>query len=494
MAEPNRDRLLNDIATLIAHVMPGGWELASLTYLAVGESFEWIALGGGLVRPRRVGAHSPARAGELIATEEKLPGSGVYELLRRLRAEAYEEGRGTWMRLCLDVTPPIDGRPFLTAEHDWPDQGDWWESSVPWRDEVPARAWAEELRMFPRPDSLVPDWMRAPLALHAAAESFEPGMARGEDELTALLRPAGLEDLFPRAREVLDGLAPGASGRFLAGRLGDGCWSVVRSGPAWLAVRQEAGRLVEVAPFAEPRPAVTWAMGGVLADAGLEVDADVLRKARIIRRQTPPGGTEDVWLLDQDHRHRIRRGQPRPRAEAAGRRAYVALGEIHHRPDEHFVCRPGPPPERGDFMSTQEIFSRLAGTSGLPLPPPPPQEPAEDPYGPTVTLPAGTELDAYGDPERPFLFTIGTPFEVRGLTGSAAGLPYHVYRLVEPLDVAPGLFTDVRAYPAGAPPEDLPPRQGRGFYTYETVAALLRSGRLIEIGGPGGEPIPPAGQ
>jgi hypothetical protein len=124
--------------------------------------------------------------------------------------------------------------------------------------------------------------------------------------------------------------------------------------------------------------------------------------------------------------------------------------------------------------------------TGLPNSTPPRQE--EQPV-PREVLPSGTELDAYGPTDRPFLFTIGTPFASRGLYGTADAHAYHVYRVVEPLEVFPGLFADTPIFPTGQRDGTGQPARGRGFYVVDSIDELVRAGLLVEITGPGGEPV-----
>ncbi|MFD0691553.1 glycohydrolase toxin TNT-related protein [Actinomadura fibrosa] len=502
------DALLNDVATLVVHLLPGGWERASLTYRAVGESFESITLGGGLVS-RRVSEHNPDTVARFGPAEELLPESGIYDLLRRLRSGMYQDGRGTWMQVRLDVECPVSGKPFWGVTFDWPDDAQQWEQYVSWEDRVPPRACAEELRLFPRPDASIPTWMREPLALQAAADGLDVRelLERPQDERVLAGRlPDGLDGLFPQARAILADMVPSAASRFLVGRLDEGCWSVIHHDSAWLAVHLEDENSVQAVPFREPRAAVSWAMGGVMADAGMEVNAGVLEWVGILARQTVPRANQDAWLLSADGRDLAfwRRAVPRPTGDtptpsgsAAGRGAYVALDGLNNRPGGYIVCRPGPPPRRGAFISTHEVFDRLASRSRLPIPAPSAQASAQSPADEvpravTEVLPAGTELDAYGGPDRDFLFTVGAPFSIRGQFGTEDGLGYHVYRLQEPLEVSPGYFADTPIFGPGEAADETD-RDGRGFYLHATIADLLRSGVLVEISEPGGEPLSTGG-
>ncbi|MFC5745155.1 glycohydrolase toxin TNT-related protein [Actinomadura rugatobispora] len=476
MEREREDRLLSDIATLLVHLFPGGWEKAEVTYRAVGRSYERISVGGGLVNPKHLKRHSTRTATAFIPAEELLPASGVFDLLRRLRSEMYEARRGTWVQVGVGVYCAIGGRPQWGVTYKRADE-------VAWGAEVPAAACVEELRAFPRED--VPEWMSRAAGAQAAADAVDPGVVQEERELVAAL-PAGLEHLFVRARDLVRDVAPRASGRFLAGRVADGRWSVVRApGEGGWAVVGGGGAV----PFEHVREAVAYAVGGVLAGAGAEVNSAVLELAGLLHRRTEPDSGRDAWMLTAEGGRVGARTRGLPRPESG---AFVALGPIHNRPVGcgYFACETGPPPERGGFVSTHEVFERLAGQM-LPHPAPEPEAPEA---APVEVLPPGTELDAYGGTDRPFLFEIGTPFSVRGLYGTADAHPYRVYRVERPLRVHPGLFAGTAIFPTGEELRNPPEEPGRGYYLVDSIADLVASGLLTEITRPGGTPVRRTGQ
>ena len=492
MEREREERLLDRIATLLVHLYPGGWEKADLAYCAVGRSYELVAINGGLVHPRRLNRHRPSTATAFHAAEELLPESGVFDLLRRLRSEMYEEGRGTWVEFCLEVFCAIGGKPKWTVRYEWPDEIVWWA-------DVPAAAVEEELRLFPRDEEHVPDWMRravdARAAARTAAEAVASGAVQDEHELVA-----GRELLFVRARDLIRDLAPRAVDRLLVGRVADGCWSVLRASEGmWAAVGPDGASSSGdgpdtggAVPFDDVRDAVAYAVGGVLAEAGAQVDSEVLRLAGLLYRQRERDPDREAWMLAPDGRQVSGRSRGLIRPESG---SYINLEQVHNRPVGwgYFVCEAGPAPARGGFVSVHEVFRRLAGQT-LPKPPP---EPDPDPMlnPPVVELEVGTELDAYGSIDEPFLYEIGTPFSVRGLYGSPEAHPYRVFRVQKPLRASPGLFVPAPVFAIGDEEEPEPPEgRGRGYYLVESIADLIASGHLVEITGPGGTPVRRIGQ
>ncbi|XVQ10062.1 TNT domain-containing protein [Spirillospora sp. CA-255316] len=480
MVEREReDRLLSDIATLLVHLFPGGWEKAEVTYRAVGRSYERVSVSGGLVNPRHLNRHSPKTATAFIPAEELLPESGVFDLLRRLRSEMYERGRGTWVQVGVGVYCAIGGKPRWGVTYRGADE-------IAWEAEVPAAACAEELRLFPRDEEHVPDWMRRAVQAQAAADAVDPEAVQDERELVT-----GRERLFLRARDLVRDVAPQAADRFLAGRVADGCWSVLRAPGDGVWAVAGGG---EAVPFDDVREAVAYAVGGVLAGAGAEVNSAVLELAGLLHRRTEHDSGRDAWMLTAEGGRVGARTRGLVRPEPGPGRSFVALGAVHNRPAGcgYFVCESGPPPERGGFVSTHEVFARLAEQVLPPAAPEPETEAGE--AAPAVVLPPGTELDAYGDADRPFLFEIGTPFSVRGLYGTADAHPYRVYRVERPLRATPGLFAATAIFPAGEELRNPPGEQGRGYYLVDSIADLVASGHLTEITRPGGTPVRRTGQ
>ncbi|GAA0567953.1 TNT domain-containing protein [Actinomadura livida] len=437
-------RLIDEVTALL----PGAWRNAELTYRSIG-GHESIWLTGS-----EEGRRHP---GGIHAAGRRIPRTGVPDLLRRHREITADPVHGAWAAFTYDL---------------WKRDGvtDWSVSARPaaefaWTDELTPADCAAELRRFPRRDDTIPEWMRPLLALDRAAQDFRPVPQR-ESDLVALL-PAGMERLFMRARVKLADFVPGADG-FRVGAPGEGRWTVAHHGGAWLAV----GPGGDVFPYAEPRRAVAHAMAGVMADAGMEVNSTVLRTALIIRLQRYPRKGEQAWLLSDDGRELNVRTACSPRPRGTGR--YIALDPLNNRPAGPFVCFPGPAPEEGGYVSVHTVFMMLAERV-LPVPAPAAQA-APEPPG--EVLEAGMEVDAYGDPDGRFVYTVDTPFLRRGLWGSPEDYAYHRYRVAKPVRGHTGLFAPG---PLGSDPP--PPDTGTGFYIVDPIADLVASGHLVEITG-----------
>lgn len=88
-----------------------------------------------------------------------------------------------------------------------------------------------------------------------------------------------------------------------------------------------------------------------------------------------------------------------------------------------------------------------------------------------VQLPAGTELDRYGDEEGNLTYTAGTPFDARSLPAEWEHRPYHVYQLKRPLEVLAGEAIPWFDQPGG----------GQAVLLPHSVATLLDQGELVEV-------------
>ncbi|XRQ10848.1 glycohydrolase toxin TNT-related protein [Actinomadura welshii] len=454
--EPNPEtspetRLIQRLVDEVAALLPEGWETATLTYWAVGD-YEAVSLGG------TEREHRGYPAG-IRAAGRRIPGTRVPGLLRRHREMTSDPERtvGAWPELTYKLWNKDGAAEWSVSASDL--------DKFPRVDELAPADCVIELRRFPRSAENIPEWMRALVDLHQAAEAYT-GAPQRESELVALL-PPGTERLFARAREKLVDFVPGA-GTLHAGTPREGAWTVAHSGGAWLAV----GPGGDVHPYAEPQRAAAHAMAGIMAAAGMEINSTVLRAARILRLQRYPAKGEQAWLLDDDGRKLSRLTDCSPRPDGPG--AYISLDPLHNRPDEYFVCVPGPAPEEGSYVSVHKVYMKFA-EKVLPVPAP---QPEAVPEPPSEVLEPGMEVDAYGDPVNCFVYTVGTPFLRRGLWGSPDDHDYHRYRVAKPIRAYTGLFAPG---PLGGDPP--PPDTGMGFYLVDSIADFVASGHLVEIPG-----------
>ncbi|MFB4317473.1 glycohydrolase toxin TNT-related protein [Actinomadura sp. 21ATH] len=472
---------LRAVVDVVTPLMPRNWRRGRLRYFALG-SFECAM----------VFAKGPDDGWAL-------PRSGAVEMLRDLRRDCHDPERGVWPGVTL----------ALTAAGEWSAEPEGLEDFW-WRDEVTPADCVLELSRFPRPGRQVPPWMRALLDLQRAADDFDPAEVlarpRAEDGLVE-----GRPDYFAQARESLEGLLPGGGDRILAGRLEEGRWSVVPAGEAWLAVLYAGGRCERVRPFAGAKEAFAHAASHVMAAARVPVDSGLMRTAGLLTRHARPG--VDAWDLDEAgvRAAQLTAASPRPEAgdasphDGPGTGSYVALAPLRNRPEEHFTCEIGPPPEEGPFIAVRRIheFALLRELPALiQRPPAPPASTASTPSPPpaaaagpepVLVLPAGTEVDAYGHHDQRLVFAVGTPDDVRGRVFRDGDAAYHLYRVDRPLPAAPARFAPFPALGDAEAAERARTGEGQGYLLGADIGDLVRSGHLSEIGGTGGAPPRPPG-
>lgn len=126
---------------------------------------------------------------------------------------------------------------------------------------------------------------------------------------------------------------------------------------------------------------------------------------------------------------------------------------------------------------------------GQQQPPTPPEWPIQPLAGePPLTLfrgkrllelQPGTEVDRFGSPDGNLTYVAGTPFEQRSLVPEWVHRPYHMYRVIRP----------VQALTGGAIPWFEQPGGGTAYLLPRAIDDLVGAGDLMEI-----EPAePPAG-
>lgn len=441
--------LLEQLIDEVTDLLPPAWTKASLTYRAMGDH-EVMWLTG-----TEPGRNYPAA---IHNAGLRIPRTPIPALLRRHREITSDPEDGAWPAFTYTL---------------WKKDGvtDWGVSArkpseFAWTDEITPADCATELQRFPRLDASVPEWMRPFLDLHRAAQTFTPTPQR-EPDLVALL-PAGLEQLFMRARVKLADFVPSAADTLRIGTPGEGGWTVAHTPGAWLAL----GPGGDIAPYAEPRRAVAHAMAGVMTAARMEINSTILESVRLISLQGNLNNGEKAWLFDETGREQNVRTACSPRPQGPG--PFISLDRVHNRPGGHFVCFPGPAPESGPYVAVHDVCMMLAERV-LPKPAPSPQAAPEPP---SEVLEPGAEFDSYGDPAARHIFTIGTPFLRRGLWGTSSDYDYHVYRVERPIRAYPGLF-----YPGPLGSDPPPPDTGMGYYLVDSISDLLASGHLVETTG-----------
>jgi hypothetical protein len=141
-----QDSVLQDIALVLAHNLPPGWQECLAVHSALGAHAETA------VRIERLnGPPADVEGPEVLG-----------ELFARLRAGMYRNGIGTWFTARYRLTHPVD----YQVEYDTAGQPDW---SMP----PPPEAYDDELRTFPRDAEHTPDWLRRPAGRFQMARVFD---------------------------------------------------------------------------------------------------------------------------------------------------------------------------------------------------------------------------------------------------------------------------------------------------------------------------------
>ena len=89
-----------------------------------------------------------------------------------------------------------------------------------------------------------------------------------------------------------------------------------------------------------------------------------------------------------------------------------------------------------------------------------------------VMLPAGTEVDRYGEPDGNVTYAARTQYHHRSLPAEWGENSYHVYRGQRPIEALTGLAVPWFEQPGG----------GRVFVLPNSVQDLVADGTLVEVG------------
>lgn len=90
-----------------------------------------------------------------------------------------------------------------------------------------------------------------------------------------------------------------------------------------------------------------------------------------------------------------------------------------------------------------------------------------------IELPAGVEVDRFGEGEGNLVYAAGTPFAQRSLVPSWINRPYHVYRLRRPVEVLTGVAVPWFEQPGG----------GTAYLMPKTIDDMIADGVLVEVAG-----------
>lgn len=126
-----QDTLVKQIGLALLRAAPRDWRRVTAQYRAVGRYHE---LTGDVLT-------EDGTAQEWVATHD------IATLFARLRAGMYREGRGTWFNARYQLDHPSS----YNLEYD--------REEPRWNLAPPAQAYSDELRMFPRSEENVPEWL-----------------------------------------------------------------------------------------------------------------------------------------------------------------------------------------------------------------------------------------------------------------------------------------------------------------------------------------------
>ncbi|MBE1533358.1 hypothetical protein [Actinomadura algeriensis] len=300
-----------------------------------------------------------------------------------------------------------------------------------------------------------------------------PSVPQDEYELVGRLYPESAW-MFVWGRRLLRDMVGGGVSRFLVGRLGPGCWSVLHTDSAWIALRCADGampaRPVHAVACDSAREAVAHAAAGMIVDAGVAIDSHLLWDLGFVEPARDPSSVPLVWKPTEQARKldSSSRDDGRARYGTDG----FALELLRGRPARFCVLPPGPMPDDGLFLNRHELFMSLSHS----------RLPGDFAVSSGEELPAGKLLEGYGSPERPYLFSLRTPFERQGLPQTAGGHEWHIYLTRRPLWTFPGFPVEETTVPAaGMTRTTGPSTGGQGYLFRDSVSSLLRSGEIIEV-------------
>lgn len=307
-----------------------------------------------------------------------------------------------------------------------------------------------------------------------------------EHDLVAALRPEH-PMLFAHARRLLSNTTRNGAGRFQVGRIAPGRRSVILGETGWVAVRPADGTGWNTATFDDARSAVACAVAGLMCEERVGVNSRLLEIAGVLKSVLVPqddGRTRrSEWrphTVGVEIQERFQDASGPTATTVTGDGAYLGLEALLASPPGYFNAVPGPPPEDGPYVSVHEVFEHFVRNSL-----PDPVEPENTGGDGAVSLPEGTELDAYGDTDQVIAYEPGTPFSKRALWGSAEDHAYHRYRVLRPLRTYPCLWFRTSVLPAGAEASAAPGGSGRGHFLVDSIDTLVADGHLAEVSAPG---------
>ncbi|SFO32819.1 TNT domain-containing protein [Actinomadura madurae] len=296
-----------------------------------------------------------------------------------------------------------------------------------------------------------------------------PELPQDEWELTGRLYPESAW-MFVWARRVVRDLVGGRVSRFLVGRLEPGSWSVLRGEAEWVAARGANGTASHTASFASAQDAVAYAAAGLAVDENIATHEDLLREQGIVGDIWDDARKRLEWQLTDDGRRLVEKSLDEGRARYGD--SGIVLDQVLEHRKGYQVIRPVPRPDGGLFIGRHEFFmahvhSRLPGDFGAST--------GEE-------LPENTLLDSYAPADEPYLFTLETPFERRGLSGTGRNNERRFYVVKRPITVYPGFpVKETTIPPQGLQRVKEPSSKGQGYLLPRPLADLVAAGDIIQV-------------
>ncbi|GAA1947485.1 TNT domain-containing protein [Amycolatopsis minnesotensis] len=362
--------------------------------------------------------------------------------------------------------------------------------------------------------SPVPPAMPAPVAAEAAPSA--PAPTRREPPQTA---PRSDEPPLNQLRTKLVQLGVPEDGYRIGGPA-DAGWGVEEIDEGWRVSRFDGGRPTSPAVFGDAEDAAAFMLGKLLLDPdgtarasrpeqrqpakgqpqppkeelppqrpvmatlSPEIATGVAPPAR--RQEPPPEARQPAVPPPPPQRPvpdngRTQIAEAVPMADASPRGAAPNRAEEAPGGATALSATPPQPPARRDRPRREETRTAERSNGGQPWPigPMAGEPPLTLFRGKELReLPAGSELDRFGNPNGNLTYVAGTPFEERSLVPEWVNRPYHVYRVQRPLEALTGVAIPWFNQPGG----------GSAYLLPASVEELLADGDLIELD-PGEPPI-----
>lgn len=187
-----QEQIARRIGVLLLQAAPEDWQQITVEYRATGEYHDLLG----------------EVAAEDGGTEPWEPPEELWGIFEHLREGMYRPEVGTWLSALYVVERPSSYRIDIN-----------FDAEPQWQRPLPAAAYVDELRRYPRTDDNIPDWMRAKLdgsaaspAAEAPAAEAQPVRAEAPEQFAAAAAqpaaPAAAASAVPSAAQASAGQPP----------------------------------------------------------------------------------------------------------------------------------------------------------------------------------------------------------------------------------------------------------------------------------------------